>query len=233
MSDGIIVGGRSYPVTHPVTRHPIPVFAWCDPPGSMRVPEFRAGDGHNKRRTSPIDLCVVHWTGGEAEPDRMAETLRKRKLGVEFAISRLGNVFQFCDPAEVDTADAGIVNHRSVGIEVVSYGYAGPISLVPKLGRDRETYQARAHGRTVKTAHFYSVQTQALLALADALTDAIPAMLRQVPPSDAAGVYGPALLKGPARFCGFVGHYHLTTSKRDPGPAPIDALRAHFAGGIA
>lgn len=239
MSDGIVVAGVAYPVLHPTTQHPIPVFAWNDPPGSLRVPEFRAGDGYNKRRTQPIDLCVVHWTGGEAEPDRMAETLRKRKLGVEFAISRLGNVFQFCDPAYVDTADAGTVNNRSVGIEVVSYGYAGgwafdpvravKVPRVPPIARDRVTYPAVTHGRKVQTAMFYPAQIAALCGLADALTAALPAIQREVPPLAYDGsVYGPALLRGDSRFAGFVGHYHLTTAKRDPGPLTIEALRLHF-----
>ena len=238
MADGIIVAGRAYPVTHPVTRHPIPVFAWCDP--GVRVPAFRAGDGYNRARRSPIDLCVVHWTGGEAEPERMAETLRRRKLGVEFAISRLGDVYQFCDPADVDTADAGTVNHRSVGVEVVSYGYAGGwvwdplramrVPRVPPPGRDRETYRATTHGRAVQTAKFYPAQVSTLCALADALSSAIPTIARAVPPEDAAGVYPPALFRGPSRFAGFVGHYHLTARKRDPGPHTMHALQEHFRG---
>lgn len=235
MSDGIIVGGVVTPVRHPDTLHPIPVFAWCDPPGALRVPEFRAGDGYNKRRTRwPVDLCVWHWTGGEAEPDRMAETLRQRKLGVEFAVSRAGNIFQFCDPRDVDTADAGGVNNRSVGVEVVNYGYAAGFTIdpvrairvpvVPRLGQDRETYAATTHGRTVRTAKLYPAQLSACLALAEAISTAIPSIPRKTA-TETGGAYGPGALLA---FTGHIGHYQITSQKRDPGPWFMEQLRLSF-----
>lgn len=239
MASGIQVGDRTFALSHPDTGHPIPVFAWNDPPGRIRVPEFRAGDGYNKKRMHGIELVVWHWTGGEAEPDRMAETLRKRKLGVEFAIGRYGNVFQFCDPSVVDTADAGVVNHRSVGVEVVCYGFAGgwtfdpvravKVPKIPKLGRDREVYVAETHGRKVKTAKFYEAQVSSAVALAEALCAALD-IPRRVPPPEADGVYDPALARDDQRFRGHVGHYHVSKNKRDPGPWFMDSLFDHFAG---
>lgn len=258
MADGIIVGGIVTPVVHPETKHPVPVFAWCDPPGALRVPEFRAGDGYNKSRIKwPVDLCVWHWTGGEAEPDRMAETLRERKLGVEFAVSRAGNIFQFCDPRAVDTADAGGVNNRSVGVEVVNYGYAAGFTIdpvraikvptVPKLGKDRETYEAMTHGRVVKTAKLYPAQMAACIALAEAISASIPSIPRSVPlmPAGVTGYHrifptalGPSSVLDrsmePARlsqFAGHIGHYQITDQKRDPGPWFMEQLYAHFTRG--
>lgn len=229
---GIQVGKRAIQVVDPKTREPLPVRRWND--GQLpRCPEFRAGDGYNKRRTQTIDKCCWHWTGGEGEPDRMAETLRKRKLGVEFAIGRSGRIWQFCDPLEVDTADAGILNARSVGVEIVCYGYAASIwdplraikvPLVPLLGKDRETYEALTHGRRVVTAKFYPAQLRAALALADALSAAL-GIARAVPePGYDTGVY-----PGVREFGGHVGHYQITDSKRDPGPWFMRELREHFA----
>ena len=227
MADGIQVNGKVFAVCHPDTRHPIPVLAWNDAAGSIRVPEFKAGDGFNKKRTHDIELVVWHWTGGEREPDAMAEVLRKRKLGVEFAISRLGVIFQFCDPAYVDTADAGTVNYRSVGVEMVSYGYRRFLRMVPKLGKDRLIYDADTHGRVVKTARFYAHQVTSACALADALSDAL-GVPRETP--DADGVYAPALARDGTRFKGHVGHYHVSKRKRDPGPMFMDELHDHFNG---
>lgn len=198
-----------------------------------RVPEFKAGDGYNKPRVRAIDSCVWHWTGGEGDPIVVAETLRRRKLGVEFAIARDGALYQFCDPCVVDTADAGILNSRSVGVEIVNYGYAGGwtfdpvravrVPLVPKLGKDRETYEDAIHGKTVRHADFYAVQNATAMALAQVLSDVLP--IPRVVPLDAAGFIRRALT--PAELSGFkghLGHYHITTAKRDPGTRLIERI---------
>jgi hypothetical protein len=242
MSDGIIVEGRAYPVIHPVTKQPIRVRAWTDPPGEgPRVPEFRVGDGYNKKRAKwPVDLFVWHWTGGEAEPERVAETLRQRKFGVEFAIGRYGSIYQFCDPAYVDTADAGFANSRSVGCEVVNYGYRswtydpvraiklGPV--IPKLGLDRPTYPASIHNRKLPPlARFYQEQIHSAVALAEAFSSAVPSVSRKVP-VDVSGKLTTAV-HDIAAWSGHLGHYHLTERKLDPGLDLLEALRQRFAAG--
>jgi len=230
---GIVVGGVTYPLLHPLTQAHLPVVTWRGV--GPRAPEFRAGDGYNKKRVKRIDCCVWHWTGGENEPDVVAEVLRTRKLGVEFAIGRTGAVWQFCDPAVVDTADAGPLNSRSVGVEVTCYGFAGSwkfdpvralrVPVVPKLGKDRELYAALTHGRSVQTAKLYPAQMVACLALADALSAALD-IPRRVPPVEATTV-----LPGVGAFQGHLGHFHVSAEKRDPGPWFVDQLRQHFEAG--
>lgn len=225
----IVVGGKEYAVFNVESQKPITVRRWDD--GQLpKVPEFVAGDGYNKKRVKPIDLMVWHYTGGEREPIQMAAVLRKRKFGIEFAISRSGTVYQFCDPAEVDTADAGFVNNRSVGCEVVNYGYRSLRDLknafgVPKVGLDREMYDAVTHGRKVKTAKFYPCQIESVLALALAVSTAIPEIQKTVP----AGVPGVLKEKEMVSFRGHIGHYHVTKRKRDPGPQLMDALGEFFS----
>jgi hypothetical protein len=243
MSDGIVVGGRLWSVTHPVTGQTLRVRAWCDAPGAgPKVVEFKPGDGYNKKRAKwPVDLFVWHWTGGEGEPERVAETLRQRKFGIEFAIGRYGSIYQFCDPAEVDTADAGFVNSRSVGCEIVNYGYAGtifdPIRMlkvpkVPSLGQDRLTYPANIHGRTVKTARFYPEQIASAIALAKAFSTAVPSVSRRVPVDAANKLIAKTM--DVTGWSGHVGHFHLTDRKRDPGLDLLEAMQQSFAtGGVA
>lgn len=230
---GIQIANRLYPLVNLATGKEIPVRRWNDDQ-LPKVPEFKAGDGYNKHRVRPINLMVWHWTGGEQDPIQMAEVLRQRKLGVEFAISRSGTVYQFCDPAQVDTADSGSVNSRSVGCEIVCYGYRSVWDLehafgIPKLGLDREKYPALTHGHEVDTAKFYTCQVQAALALATAVSAALP-IKRQVPGA-AFSVLPP---EGIAGFSGHIGHFHLTDKKRDPGPWFMDQLRFLFdAKGVA
>lgn len=228
LAHSLIIGGVGYPLWN-APGEPTQVRRWND--GLLPVvPEFKAGDGYNKRRVKPIDLMVWHWTGGEQDPISMAETLRKRELGIEVSIDCCtGIVYQFCDPLVVDTADAGIVNSRSMGCEIVCYGYRSVWELkhamgVPKLGRDRPTYEAVTHGRAVKTAQFYPAQMRAAIAVANAVSTAIPAIRRRVPVYNAGALY-PKDLRA---FTGHIGHFHITDKKRDPGPWFMDQLRADF-----
>lgn len=227
MALGIEIGGRLFPVVDTDGLN-LPVRRWNDGEQPI-VPEFTPGSGFNKKRIKPIDLFVFHWTGGEQDPLPMAETLRTRKLGVEFAIARDGTIYQFCDPMLVDTADAGIVNSRSAGCEIVCYGYRSLWELrhafgIPKLGRDRETYEASTHGTTITTAKFYPNQMRAAFALADAFAQAVPAVIRCVPPTNE--VMPPEQLVG---YTGFIGHDNITDAKRDPGPWFMNQLGQHFA----
>lgn len=222
MAREIIVGGQRYPL--PGENAPV-VLTWLDHGIS-----FMPGEGFNKPRLRKIDLAVWHWTGGEGEPPQVAATLKTRGYGVEFAIARTGVVWQFADPLEVDTADAGSVNARSVGIEVVSYGMRGRDDKTPALGRNRLTRTVRIHGNPVVVASFYPAQLTAARSLADALSRAL-GVPRRVPLSADRVVQAKQLnAVDMARFTGHVGHYHLTHEKCDPGPDFMAELQAHFAG---
>ena len=179
-----------------------------------------------RHRVSPPDTIVWHWTGGEPRgPATTYRVLRQRGLGVEFAISRDGEIWQFCDPALVDARDCGTWwDRRSVGVEIINYGSRRPASRpwswhVPRRGRDREVIETRLRGRRVYVAAFHPEQ----LAAADALADSLR-LVMHIPhamPRDADG----EILDRPMRKCerddwdgGEVGHLQITTrAKPDPG----------------
>jgi len=213
MATGVLIGGKIHPLLHPVTGHPIPIFG----PEDHGI-RFEAGDGYNKQRRKPIDLGVFHWTGSENSVERMAQTLRKRKLGVEYAISPYGSLYFFCDPMEVDTADAGIANSRSWGVEIVNAGFrrASTLWREPeyreiKMG-PREKYDTRIHGKALKCWDFYPAQKQTAFALNKLMTEVIDTY-----PSDVCTEAGVVQIKGPNAIKGACGHYHISEEKYDPG----------------
>lgn len=218
MADGVIIGGKSYPLIHPLTKHPIPVFGPRD-----HGMEFKPGDGYNKRRRVAITLGVAHWTGSENAAETMFKVLNKRKLGVEYCISPMGSLYQFCDMMEVDTADAGHANKISWGVEVVNAGIRRPGNLWREpRGRNlgpRYAYDTVIHGRKVRCWDYYPAQIATLCALNRLIADVVPTC-------------GEAVCTEPgvidwANFNGTVGHYNLTERKLDPGTEPMKNL-AHF-----
>lgn len=221
----IIVGGHAVPLRVAGERTPI-VLTWRDHGIS-----FAPGQGWNKRRKQQIDLVVWHWTGGEGEPPAVAKVLKNRGYGVEFAIARTGVIYQFCDPLLVDTADAGSVNARSVGVEIVSYGMRSrtPGWKPPRAGAGRPVRKVAIHGVRCEVAAFHPEQLAAARALADGLSRGL-GIPRKVPTTREGVVTSKLLSPGElAQFKGHIGHYHCSRQKCDPGPEFMAELNRFFA----
>lgn len=209
----IIVGGKRFPVLGPV-------HLW-DETGMETSP----GRGARKRKRK-IDLGVWHWTGGEGDATALFNVLNKRELGVEFYISQVGAIWQFCDPALVDTFDAGWINDRSVGTEIANYGYSwGQQRTVPAKGRTRSKYVTILNGKRRTFAHFWPLQIAAALSLAEALSKAL-SIPREVP-LGMKGFVEPNLLERARAeaFQGHLGHFHVNAAKSDPGLDLLEAFR--------
>ncbi len=242
MAEGVVIGGKVYPLDHPITGHPIPVFGVAD--HGIR---FKPGDGYNKPRKLDIDLGVYHWTGSENSLERMAETLRKRKLGVEYGISPYGSLYQFCDMMEVNTADAGIANGRSYGVEIVNAGvrrfntlWREPRYRAVKMGPRTSSIQT-IHGKELRVWDFYPAQVMTALALNKLIADAVPTypetvhtggdlldIQARVPMSDrglAGGHNDQHVIQGA------VGHMHVSGRKIDAGTVLMDELHLYMTTG--
>ena len=213
----IVVGDREYPVVPEVRL-------WTE-----TGLEFRAGEGYNKRRRRDIDLAVYHWQGGEGDPERLFETLQSQDYGVEFSAFR-GVIWQYCDPLIVDTADAGIVNKRSVGVEIPNYGYRARGRPIPRKGRGRSTYGCTLRGARRRFAHFWPEDIAAVISLAEALSKALP-IPRAVPvdPDFYCILARTMTAEELAAFKGHLGHFHITKRKSDPGFDLLEAMRATWA----
>lgn len=219
MADGILVGGVRFAVTSYGEAQPIPVLTWED-----HGKQFKPGDGHNTRRREHIDLCVWHWTGGERPPLGVFDTLRQRRLGVEFAIGNDGTIYQFADPLLVNTAHAGRFNRRSVGVEITNFGFRRARHFWRRF--NRAAYTATIHGRARRLARFHPAQIRAAVGLADTLSAALHIPPRV--PLDDRGRLHTGLLPEPDTYRGHCGHYHLSASKLDPGADLLTAISSRF-----
>lgn len=226
MADGVIVGGKSYPLLHPITGHPIPVFNWKD-----TGMEFKPGDGHNKKRTASITGGVYHYTGSENSVETMFRTLNKRKLGVEMAGTPLGSLFQFCDPLLVDTADAGKANKFTWGIEFVNQGirkildprkWQKPRAHKLNLG-PRPMYRTAIHGKEINMWGLYPQQVALMCALNRVMVEALP--------DYGADVCTVPTLIDYEKFNGAMAHYNVSKKKVDIGTQPMEQLAYYMKTG--
>lgn len=180
--------------------------------------EFSPPKGCRPRRDN-VDLIVLHWTGGEGDAERVFKTLQNRRLGIEFIIDADGHVFQCADPGKVDTYDAGAINRRSAGVEIVNYGFRSLRGIVPRRGRNRPTYQTVLNGHKTRAAAFWPEQIDSAIALCAALSDAFD--IPRLVPRNADGTHADRVLEADEldAFKGTLGHYHVARHKSDPGTA--------------
>lgn len=212
MASHLIIGGVMVPFRGNCTT-------WLDAPAFA----VRPGRGA-RRRNSTIDLIVLHWTGAENPPEQVVKNLRRRGLGVEFICDRNGTIIQCCDASKVDAYNAGRFNARSIGIEIVNYGFRWPASRrwsllqVPPAGASREVYATRVNGRQRYFADFFLAQKASVLSLVELLVRRYQAV-RPCTPMEEDGRPAQRVLTDleADSFAGVCGHYHLVRSKLDPG----------------
>ena len=204
----------------------VPVIDWHEH-GMQFVP----GKGARQRTREP-DLFVAHWTGAENPAKTLYNTLVNHKvkdkqtgkmrpspLGIEFYIDPQATVYQFADPARIDTFDAGDYNARSIGCEIASFGHK-----VPK-GKKRQTSAQQINGKTYNVAAFTQEQLQALVFLLSSVIRWCPTIHMRLPRDATGTVIRRTLTKEElADYSGIVGHYHLTARKVDPGLEPFEFL---------
>lgn len=210
----LLIGGQRWPVD-------AQAVLWPDSGLEVRV-----GRGARRRGDGAIDKFVWHWTGGENDIRTLFRVLQGRELAVEFAIDVSGIVWQFCDPAEVDTFDAGAVNRTSAGCEVVNYGFVAPGREPPPRGVGRGTYRRTFRGSMREFARFHPAQLRAALALAETVSRALP-VPRVIPREPDGSIMARTMRSAElVAYRGHLGHYHVSERKSDPGLDLLESLAA-------
>lgn len=192
-------------------------------------------------RSAPLSLVVLHWTGGRSNAAKVYDALKKRRLSIHYVVNTDGSVVQMCSESlvcqHVKTWQGVSVNERSVGIEVVGPGFPtvlqkGTLERIPnqvweaekKAGVKRLVYRDKIKGATASHLDYTEAQHEAVRLLVGEICER-----QRIPydvPRDAHGnLRTDALSKAELlAYRGVLGHYHVSTSKRDPGTEPLRRL---------
>jgi len=239
-NSGIIVCGKRYAIDHRVvtfddeggysayvphcTNDITKIYASHPAPGlSSRSTRYRLrrlmGPSESLPRLKQVvRQIVVHLDG--CRDARMCYNVlhNQRGLSVHFMVDNDGTIYQTLDLMHC-AFHAGGVNEVSVGIELQNRGDA---ARYPNYYKEpRRTVTCRIHGHQFLSYDFTDAQYEGMIRLCRALTRIFEVNAQS--PLDAASRPLWTKIDDRRAYRGFVGHYHLSTNKWDPGP--FDFLR--------
>lgn len=221
----LVIGGQQVAVPR------LDVMSWLEHGLSWKVGESGVG-----ARQVPVELVVVHCTGGERSGGGIHQTLTQRHVSVEFAIDATGGIWQYLDPMRFHAAHAGGLNRRAVGIECANAmrptmpnARGRPLSkrivqaCDPRVGAFPNDWTADQQGnrlyyrasRRVDSLGLFPAQLASLRRLVEVLCDHHPVPLRLADERDYVPVAERASLRG------VVGHVQCSLRHGDPS---VDAL---------
>ena len=208
-----------------------------------------------------IDQVVLHYDVAVTST-RCFEVLHdERGLSCHFLLDADGTLYQTLDLSH-RARHATTVNDRSIGIEIAHVGAyenespfkglyrpgpAGlmlsiPAALHPPAGgpfplQTPTFLRGQVHGRTYVQPDFTRAQHETLGKLLPALARVFPLLIADRPldlPRDVSGAVRMTALSAAElkSYRGLLGHFHVTSSKIDPGPA-IESLARTIRGASA
>jgi N-acetyl-anhydromuramyl-L-alanine amidase AmpD len=164
---------------------------------------------------------VIHHDGMGTSRDCFRVLHDERGLSVHFLIDNNGDIYQTLDLVECGFQAAG-VNEISIGVELCNRGDA---QQFPEF-YDKAFYRQWPRNKVTCTINshqwlcydYTKEQLESMTALGRSLARIFPG-LPQVAPMDSSGEpLWDTLAGDPRDFAGYLGHYHVTNQKWDPGP---------------
>lgn len=163
-----------------------------------------------------IRQFVVHYDGlGSAE--QCFHVLQdERGLSAHFLIDNDGTIYQTLDLGLMAYHAKG-VNSLSIGAELCNRGRVRPSEedFYQRHGQCRERRDAVIHGQRFPMWDFTAAQYRAMVALGRALLRLFPNLPAAFP--SYGGKLVQTCISDVTRFSGYLGHYHITRNKPDPG----------------
>jgi len=157
---------------------------------------------------------VVHHDGCFDSKTCFQVLHNERGLSVHFLIDNDGTVYQTLDLVDCGFQAAG-VNEISVGVELANRGDALRFPNDYKGKRDKVT--CKIHGHQFLAYEYTKQQNEAMINIGKALARIFP-NLPQTYPLAPDGDQAWGALSDPREYAGYLGHYHVTDQKWDPGP---------------
>lgn len=173
---------------------------------------LKEGPAALSRLQQLIRQFVVHHDGCNSSRECFHVLHDERGLSVHFLIDNDGTIYQTLDLADCAFQATG-VNEFSIGVELCN---RGDVALDgPNRYHDRNIKEIAVNGGLHKTWDYTEAQYQAMIALGKALARIFPALPQVYP--DSGGDLLTRYLADPRGFSGYLGHYHVTNQKWDPG----------------
>lgn len=166
---------------------------------------------------------VVHHDGCDSSETCFHVLHDERSLSAHFLIDADGTIYQTLDLAFA-AFHAEAMNECSLGVELCNRG-ALPSRADPRFERERQlatrqgrqSCEATIHGHHREMWTFTDPQYTALGELASVLLDLLPNLPKTYPQQAGTKDVIPTTITDARRFSGFLGHYHASLKKWDPG----------------
>jgi N-acetyl-anhydromuramyl-L-alanine amidase AmpD len=173
-----------------------------------------------------IKQFVVHHDGCQDSRTCFHVLHNERGLSVHFLIDNDGTIFQTLDLVDCAFQAAG-VNEVSIGVELANRGDAQRFPNDYHGKRDKVT--CSIHGHQFLAYEYTKAQVESMISLGRAMARVFP----NLPQSFPAGGDGEPMwtaLSDPREYSGYLGHYHVTDQKWDPGPFDFKMFASKIRG---
>ncbi len=180
----------------------------------------------NKGMNAPYDKAkqvirqfMIHHDGCASADMCFSVAQNERGLSVHFLCDNDGTIYQTLDLA-LEGWHGSELNAASIGVELCNRGDAAKEpTYYSKRGQSRDVKPCRVNNHTIKSYDFTKAQYDSMKRLARALLRLLPNLPAEYPQSSpGVQTWNTVGYAGMSRFSGYLGHYHLTDNKWDPGP---------------